>query len=90
VNLENHGEPFAAQSELQEQNDTSPNPSGPENVQVGSQGSHDGTARACLACGEGTGVDGRLCADCAADLEAATPSSGLFDGAVALDTESLP
>jgi hypothetical protein len=86
VNLENHDEPFAAQSEIQEHHGTALNPRGGEKVHVGSQGSHDGTAGACLACGEGSGVDGRLCADCAAELEAATPSAGLFG----MDTEPLP
>jgi hypothetical protein len=40
VNLENHDEPFAAHSEMGEQNDAPPNVSEPEKVQVGSQGSH--------------------------------------------------
>jgi hypothetical protein len=86
VNLENQRDPLAAQSEMQGQQDNTSNSNGGEKVHVGSQGSHGGTAGACLACDEGTGVDGPLCADCAAELEAATPSGGLF----AVDMEPLP
>jgi hypothetical protein len=86
VNHENQRDPLSAQSEKQGQQDNTSNSNGGEKVHVGSQGSHGGTAGACLACDEGTGVDGPLCADCAAELEAATPSGGLF----AVDMEPLP